>query len=317
MSERSAAAFGSDKGVRPRRLLVVYNPAAGQRRRRRFEAVLRALRARGCLLDLRETAAPGDAEALARAADPGAADVIVAAGGDGTVNEVVNGLAAPGGPGGAQGGRLPLAVLPLGTANVLASEIGLGRDSRALARTIAEGPARPVALGQANGRLFSVVLGAGFDAHVVDGVDTDLKRRIGKGAYVWEAARQLSRFGFPEYRVTLDGTCHAAASAIVTKGRYYAGRFVVTPEARLEVPEFQVCLFTRPGAWNALRYAAALGLGRLGRLPDVRMLPACEVSIEGPEGDPVQGDGDIIASLPAAVRVLPEALKIVFPPEVR
>jgi diacylglycerol kinase family enzyme len=240
-------------------------------------------------------------------------DVIVAAGGDGTINEVVNGLAnertGPGGPGGA----LPLAVLPLGTANVLAAEIGLDPDPGALARTIAQGPMRPVALGQANGRLFGVVLGAGFDAHVVDGVDTGLKRWIGKGAYVWEAVRQLGRFGFPEYRVTLDGTCHTAASVIVTKGRYYAGRFVIAPEARFEAPELRVCLFSRPGAWNALRYAVALGLGRLARLPDVRVLPAREVLIEGPEGDPVQGDGDIVTRLPVRVRVLPEALRIVMP----
>ena len=299
----------------PRRLLVIYNPAAGQRCRRRFEAVLAALRARGCRLDLRQTAAPGDAEALARAADPGAADVIVAAGGDGTVNEVVNGLAAPGGPGGAQGGSLPLALLPLGTANVLAAEIGLAPDPAALARTIAQGPARPVALGQANGRLFSVMLGVGFDAQVVDGVDQGLKRRVGKGAYLWEAARLLRRFDFPEYRVSLDGASHSAASVIVANGHFYGGHFVCAPEARLEEPLFQVCLFTRPGAWNALRYAAALGLGRLGRLPDYRVLPGREVRIEGPEGDPAQGDGDIIARLPVSARVLPEALKIVMPPD--
>ena len=183
-----------------------------------------------------------------------------------------------------------------------------------MARTIAQGPARPVALGQANGRLFSVVLGAGFDAHVVAGVDTGLKRRIGKGAYLWEVIRQLGRFGFPEYRVTLDGASHSAASVIVTKGRYYAGRFVIAPEARLAEPLLHVCLFTRPGAWNALRYAVALGLGRLGRLPDYKVLPAREVLVEGPEGDPVQGDGDILTRLPVTIRVLPEALKLVMPP---
>lgn len=309
MSELSAAGRAGDAA--PRRLLIIYNPTAGQRRRRRFEAVLGALRALGCRPDLRETAAAGDAEALARAADPGAADVVVAAGGDGTVNEVINGLAGSGGPGGA----LPLAVLPLGTANVLAAEIGLDADPGALARTIAEGPARPVALGQANGRLFSVVLGVGFDAKVVDGVDTGLKRWVGKGAYVWEVVRQLGRFGFPEYRVTLDGTSHAAASVIVTRGRYYAGRFVVVPEARFAEPALHVCLFTRPGVWNVLRYAAALGLGQLRRLPDYRVLPGREVLIEGPEGDPVQGDGDILTRLPVTIRVLSEALKLVVPPE--
>jgi len=313
MSMPSTAALGSDQAVLPRRLLVVYNPTAGRRGRRRIEAVLAALRARGCRLDLRETSAPGDAEALARTAATEQVDLLVAAGGDGTINEAVNGLVGRG----AGEEAPPLAILPLGTANALASEIGLDLDPGRLARTIALGRPVPVSLGRANDRLFTMMAGVGFDAHVVDAVSLDLKRLIGKGAYVWESARALRRFAFPGYRVTLDGALHDAASVIVAKGRFYGGRFVCAPEARLTEPLFQVCLFGRPGAWNALRYAAALGLGTLGRLPDYSVVPAREVLIEGPEGDPVQGDGDVIARLPVRIRLLPEALRLVMPPEVR
>ncbi len=312
MSKRSKAAVGGDEGGRARRLLVVYNPTSGRRGRRRFAAVLAALRARGCRLDLRETAAPGDAEALARSAAARDVDLLVVAGGDGTINEAVNGLVRPD-PGEEPP---PLAVLPLGTANALAAEIGLDLDPGRIAQTIALGRPVPVSLGRANDRLFTMMAGAGFDAHVVDAVNLDLKRLIGRGAYLWAAARTLRRFASPGYRVRLDGETHEAASVIVAKGHFYGGRFVCAPRARLTEPLFQVCLFTRPGAWNMLRYAAALGLGRLGRLPHYKVLPAREVLIEGPEGDPVQGDGEVITRLPAQIRLLPEALKIVMPPEV-
>ena len=233
------------------------------------------------------------------------------AGGDGTINEAVNGLT------GAGTQPPPLAVLPLGTANALASEIGLDLSPERTARTIAMGRAVPVVVGRANDRVFSMMAGAGFDAHVVEAVNLDLKRLIGKGAYVWESARALWRFGFPGYRVTLDGTVHDAASVIVAKGHFYGGRFVCAPEARLTEPLFQVCLFRHPGAWNALRYATALGLGRLDRLPDYQVVPARDVLIEGPDGDPVQGDGDVIARLPVRIRLVPEALRLVMPTDVR
>jgi YegS/Rv2252/BmrU family lipid kinase len=288
---------------------VIFNPTAGRRRRKRFEATLAALRAAGCGLELRETSGPGDAENLARAASGADGDVVVAAGGDGTVNEVVNGLVGPD----ASGEPLPLGILPLGTANVLAAEIGLDLRPDSLARTIAQGPIRPICLGRAGTRCFTMMAGGGFDAHVVAGVNTALKRWIGKGAYVWESARQLRRFGFPDYRVILDGVERHAASVIVAKGRHYGGRFVCAPAARLEDPGFQVCLFERRGAWNALRYAAALVLGRLRRLPDVEVVAAREVRIDGPHGDPLQGDGDVIGHLPIVIRVLPDALRLVMP----
>ncbi len=153
-----------------RRLLVILNPTAGRSHRGRFRATLERLRALGCDITLRETVAAGEASALARAADPAAFDGVVAAGGDGTVNEVINGLI---------GTPLPLALLPLGTANVLAAEIGLGLAPDTVARAIVEGPQRPIACGRAGDRHFTQMAGVGFDAQVVEHVDLALKRRIG------------------------------------------------------------------------------------------------------------------------------------------
>jgi YegS/Rv2252/BmrU family lipid kinase len=269
------------------------------------------LRQSGCEVAVCPTAGRGDAEAIARSLD-GTADLLVVAGGDGTINEAVNGLMD--GRVNGHAGNLPLALVPLGTANVLAAEIGLGPAPTAVAHTIASGRAATAYVGLANGRCFTVMAGVGFDAHVVAGVSLRLKRWLGKGAYVLEALRQLFRFSFPRYRVTIDGVDHDAASVVVAKGHYYAGRHVCAPDARLDQPEFHVCLFSRGGRWNTVRYALALAAGRLPRLADVRIVRGGRIALEGPIGDPVQGDGDIIARLPVRIEIAPRPLSLLVPP---
>ena len=254
---------------------------------------------------MQETTGRGDAERWAAAADPGRFDALVVAGGDGTVNEAISGL---------EGSRLPLAVLPLGTANVLAAELGLGADPDAIARTIAEGGARPVTVGIANGRRFMLMAGAGFDAQVVATVDLRIKRWLGKVAYGLAILRQLGAYRFPSYRVTLDGVPHEAASVLVANARFYGGRFIAAPAADLQSPDFQVGLFERSGRVAAIGYALALALGFLPRLRSYRILQARRVEIEGPAGEPVQADGDIIARLPVRIEALPAALELIFPP---
>lgn len=299
---------GPGRPTTRRNLLVIFNPMAGPRRRRRLAAMLRALEACGCRIALRATAAAGDAQRLAREGTAEGFDAIVVAGGDGTINEAVNGLAASG-PGPAP----PLALLPLGTANVLATEIGLPATPAALAQAIATGPAAAVTLGSANGRCFAMMAGAGFDAHVVAGVDPRRKRLLGKGAYIAESLAQLRRFPYPRYRVTIDGVAHEAASVIVARGRHYGGRYICAPEASLALPVFQIVLFGGSGAANAARYGLALVSGRLAQQSDIHILRGRRVAIEGPPGDPVQGDGDIIARLPVAIDLAPRPIALVMP----
>jgi YegS/Rv2252/BmrU family lipid kinase len=290
---------------------VIFNPNAGAgRRRQRYEAVLARLRAAGVAVEERPTRKPGDAEAFAAELPRGACDRLVVAGGDGTINEAVNGL----GRNTAGGGTTPLAIVPLGTANVLAREIGLSSEPARVAATVLRGSARSVALGEANGRRFMLMAGVGFDAHVVARVNKGLKRRLGKGAYVYETLRQIGRFDFPSYRVWIDGAEHTVASAVVANACHYGGSFVIAPEARMDSPTLEVCLFEHAGRLAAMKYAAALALGLLPMLPDFRILRGRHVRIQGPLEDPIQGDGDIVAALPAEIRVLPDALDLVFPP---
>lgn len=312
-SPLSQASSAPSRPVAALRLLVIYNPIAGSRggRKRRFEAVLARLRAAGCVLTLRETTHRGDAESFAAGLAREDCDLLVVAGGDGTINEVVNGL----GKNEAGGATLPLGIIPLGTANVLAIEIGLRMTPEGVAEALLHGEARPISLGEANGRRFLLMAGAGFDAHVVAGVDSGLKRWLGKGAYVWETLRQFRRYPFPSLRLTVDGEESHACSVIAANGRSYGGRFIIAQNASLEAPSLEVCLFTQGGRWHAMLYAAALVLKLLPRLRSVRYVRCRQLTIGGPLEDPVQGDGDIVASLPVTLRVLPDALNLVFPPK--
>jgi YegS/Rv2252/BmrU family lipid kinase len=273
-------------------VLVIYNPTAGVRRRRKLDRVLRELGRRGCAVTLRATQARGDAEAMARAADPTAFDLVAVAGGDGTINEVINGLADS---------PLPLALIPLGTANVLANELGLPRHAAGIAQTIAAGEPRPIYLGQANNRRFAMMLGVGIDARIVEAIDPRLKRATGMLAYVVSGIRSVLRYRPVRYGLEIDGRSYQAAGIIVAKGHFYGGRFVVARAARLDTPSLHAVLMERPGRWNILRYGLAIALGRLGQLRDVRIVEGRIVVIDGPAGEPAQTDGDLAGRLPLTV----------------
>jgi diacylglycerol kinase family enzyme len=285
-------------------MLIVFNPTAGSRRRSRLERA-RALLPRARLA---ETAGPGHAEALAREAVAVGEDCVVAAGGDGTVAEVAAGL---------MGGATALGILPLGTANVLSLELGIPRVPEAAAAVLRGG--RDVALwpgiarfGNGRSLVFVQMLGAGFDADVVRRLDLGLKRRIGRAAYVWQAGLELRRYGFPAIQARLDGGAPLSATAlVVSKGRLYAGPFLLAPGATPLRPGFHVALIGG-GRGRAALAGALLPLGLLPRLPGLALHQASHVVLEG-GGVPTQADGDFTGPLPVTVADAPAPLRIRLP----
>lgn len=282
-----------------RRLLVIHNPTAG-RRRRRLARVLDALSRERVKVELAPTAHAGHAIELARACE--GFDAVVAAGGDGTINEVANGI----------DGR-PLGLVPLGTANVLAIELGYPTGAEAIAALLAGGAARRVVPGRVAGRRFVQMASAGFDARVVARLDLGLKRRLGKAAYVLTGGMQLIGGDHRPVRVVLDGARYDAAQVIVAKGRCYGGAFVVAPAARLDSPDLQACLFLRSGAMASAGYGLAIAAGLHTRLRSVVIRPAREIWLEAPPGDPMQVDGDPLARLPATIEIDSDPLWLIAP----
>jgi diacylglycerol kinase family enzyme len=290
-------------------MLIVFNPAAGAGRRRRLARALAALGRLGLRPDLAETERPGHAESLAREAARRGVSVVVAAGGDGTIAEVASGIAGSG---------AALGVVPLGTANVLAWELGLPPAPERAAAVLAAGRQallRPGLARLADGRqrLFVQMLGAGFDAAVVHGLDLRLKRRLGRGAYVLQALREAGRQRFPAIALELDGApAPQGASVIVTKGRLYAGRYLLAPGAQPAAQGFWVASFRHPGALSALGCGLALPLGLLPRMPGVELCQARHIRLSG-DGVMVQADGDPFGGLPVEVMDAPGPISVVLP----
>ena len=298
-------------------VLLIVNPIAGRRRRGLVEAVARLVRAEGWTVDVVETAAAGDARRFALECDAARYAAIAVAGGDGTINEVVNGLSSR------DGDAPPVAIIPLGTANVLARELGLGFSAAAVAASIVAGRALAMRPGAASmdgaARHFSLMAGAGFDAHVVAGVSATLKRRWGKIAYVWRSMVEASRYRPVRYLVEIDGQRYEAASVIVTRGRLYAGPYVVAPLASLADPRLHVCLFERWGRWQPLRFGAALVLGRLPSVSGYRVIAGSDVRI-AVAGDgvqerrqPLQIDGDDALTLPVSIALAARSVRLLRP----
>jgi YegS/Rv2252/BmrU family lipid kinase len=287
-------------------MIIVFNPVAGLRRASLLWRVLDVLVANGIRIELAETHRPGHAEALAREAAARGSPMVVAAGGDGTIAEVANGLL---------GSPARLGVIPLGSANVLAHELALPFEPRAVAAALAFGRTRPlwpgVARGPRGARLFVQMLGVGFDAQVVHHVPTGLKRTFGRGAYALQALREMAAYRFTPVRLRLDGKEMQAASVIVSKGRLYGGRFLLAPAACAGRPGFSVVLFERAGIVPALLYGGALPLGLLPRAPGVRHMQARQIDFIDNESLPAQADGDTAGWTPISVSDAPGAIPVV------
>lgn len=287
-----------------RRILVVHNPAAGRRRRRLMRMAIAQLQRRRFEINVRETRRPGDAEIIARHACEQSYDLIIAAGGDGTVNEVINGIGNR---------RIPIAVLPIGTANVLAAELGMPAVPAEFARMFVDGELQTAWPGEVNGRRFALMCSVGFDADVVARSSGWPKRLFGKAAYIGGACREWAAMQPRIFEIEVDGHSYRAAAAIIAKGRYYAGRFEVCPHARITAPSFEICIMTGHTRADILRYAVSLYRGTLHLQHDVCIVSAKTIAIFGPEGVPIQVDGDIRTESPATARVSPNPLQFLRP----
>jgi YegS/Rv2252/BmrU family lipid kinase len=274
-------------------MMIVFNPVAGKRRAQLLWLVLDVLLEHGVRVDLAETQRAGHASELAREAALRGEPLVVAAGGDGTIAEVANGLI---------GTNTRLGIIPLGTANVLAHELGLPFTPRTVAAALGLGRTKQLWPGQAVSgndiRLFVQMLGVGFDASVVRNVPFRLKKALGKGAYVVQSMREMARYRFPPIHLRIDNTETEAASVIISKGCLYGGAFRVARDADPSEPGFSVVLFDHNSAASVALYGMLLPLHRLGSAPGVRQMRAKRVEFLGERVAPAQTDGDAAGVAP-------------------
>lgn len=288
-----------------KRVVIIYNPVAGWMRRGRLKRLLVLLRKAGCSVVMRRTTAPGDATKFAvEATTGGGVDAVIVAGGDGTVNEVASGLV---------GTDVPLAVAPLGTANVLAHEIGIGNSVRRAAEAVLSNRTIDVMPGTVGGRLFVLMASFGVDACAVDAVDRRLKRATGKLAYAVSALSAIWKGRHQSWTAQWDGRTVSGGLILATRASRYAGAFLVAPEARLEEPMLHVIVIPSTGMGGFIRYGVAMALGRLHRADGVKIFSTDQIAFTQPEGQPVQADGDIVGAAPVRVGIYGKPVRILVP----
>jgi diacylglycerol kinase (ATP) len=302
--------------------VLIYNPTSGRKRHRRFveiEQAARLLKDEGIATEIAPTKGPNSATEIARQAVEQRRGMVIACGGDGTINEIINGLA---------GSQVPMALLPAGTANILAKELGIPWDIPHAARLIPGGTIRRIALGIAfplngnaseamprTGRYFLSVGGAGPDGAIVNGVHKGLKDSTGVVAYWVEGVRQLFGYSFPEMRIRSNGTERKATILIAGRTVNYGGPFKITTGANLYEDSFEFLINSGKSRLEYLACLPAIWLGKLREMDGIEMWKSAETIAEAAGNDPVyaQVDGEPVGKLPIQFKIVPDALSIIAP----
>ena len=285
---------------------VIYNPVAGPRVVNRLAQVRAYLTARGLPFRIRETAAPGDAVVMARESAHEGADAVVVVGGDGTMNEVADGLA---------GSATRLAFVPHGTGNVFAREFSLPESVEGCLDLLSTGKTISVRMAKANDRRFVLLASAGFDAEVVERMNSRQKNLLGIAAYVFCGARHILRSQPALWLEFPDRTRIEAQAVIVARGKKYGGNVTIAPDGDIAGETLQVIALLRKGRWSIAKFAldALRGKHTSSRHVLIRESPSLFVRCAIPSA--CQVDGEYLGPLPVRFTVTDDLLRVVVPVE--
>lgn len=311
-----------------RRAALIYNPASGQHSARRSTYVRKALavlRDAGVEAEALETHAPGSGKSLALAAARQGYDAVLACGGDGTVHEALQSLV---------GTDVALGVVPLGTANALAQNLGLGRDPVKATRALLDAKPMAVPVGriffqEENGargwRYFTVAAGVGADALLMSSMDPELKRRYGYALYIVEAFKIWVTNPFPLFNASFsvngngDPRVEQISQLLAIRIRSFGGALgTFAPGATLSKKDLSLVAFKTRSRMDYLRFLLATVIGRQTFSRSVELLDADAVECRPANGSKssvlVEADGEVLGALPARIEVAHETLNLLVPP---
>jgi YegS/Rv2252/BmrU family lipid kinase len=259
----------------------------------------------GWKVKFHETRRAGDATVIARA-EAERYDLIVAAGGDGTINEVANGLVHT---------SATLGALPIGTGNVWVRELRQSLNPLIAARQLAQGSVHQIDLGMANERYFLLMAGIGFDAAITRAVHSTDKRRLGRLAYIVKSLPVLWQLRGTRTRITIDGETLKGNTlfVLVSNSRLYGGVLNIAYRAAITDGLLDVCVMTGESALAAPKLLAGILLRGYGKIPGLQYFQARTIEVACSRSLPVQVDGDAIGSTPMTFQIAPAALKVLLP----
>jgi diacylglycerol kinase (ATP) len=289
-------------------IVLISNPTAKGTTEKKIGQACSFLESRGYDVETLSTRERGDAEMFARESLNKSPAFILAAGGDGTCNEVANGIA---------GSKIPMAILPIGTANVLSKEFAVPEDVRGALEVAVTKTPKEISLGKIDSlhsafppRYFILMAGIGYDGETVFGINRTLKRLSGKGAYIYSGLRTLLGFHPSELTFNIDGTICSGYSAIIGKAAKYGGNFTVTPDAHPADPALYICLFHGGKGRDILRYVFGIAVKRHLGFQDVEYLKAENIEISGKAH--VQIDGDYLGTTPVRIGTAKNIIRLIY-----
>lgn len=282
--------------------LVILNPAARSDKASRLRERIAALSGGA---SMRLTSEAGDARDIAAEAVREGFEVVIAAGGDGTLNEVVNGIG---------GSPVRLGILPVGTMNVFATELGIPQGNLERAWSIIEqGNVVEVDLPKANDTHFIQLAGVGLDAEVVRKTTADSKKALGPLSYLLTLVQVAAH---KPSRVMLEaegGRIREGSFALIGNGRLYGGPFPVFQRASLFDGLLDVLVFQNQSHWDVVRYFQAIAFGTHPQLPDVEYFQTSTLRVTSSGDVPVELDGEVAGMLPCLFSVSSQKLRVLAP----
>lgn len=275
-------------------------------RRRLLANVITRLERAGAYVVV-QTAASADATSATagKASRSGGYDAIVAAGGDGTIRDVALGLC---------GSSIPLGIVPMGTGNVMAREIGLKRSSRSIVSCLLHGPEAPLSPAAANGQPFFLMAGVGFDGRAVAALDPAVKKRWGRLAYFWPVARALLH-PLPRLDAQIDGEKISASWVVVTKAHRYGGAFVLSPASSVLDGKLHAAYSGAQSRFGLARDLMAIARGDVAGAPHLTIVPCSRAVIGADTPEPVEIDGEMFGETPLEISSDEQSLMILLPHE--
>jgi YegS/Rv2252/BmrU family lipid kinase len=291
------------------RLTIVANPTSGRGRVfRKLRKYLRDWPYSGWECTLLETHGPEHAGILAGEACLEPPDILAVCGGDGTMKEVVSSLPDP---------PCPVGIIPAGTTNLLAHEIGMPLNLQRAVEVILNGDVRRVDLGVLNGRAlhrFLLMAGIGFDGYVVARLRPAAKRHLGTVAYAAKVLKSHLTYGFEEFQVLVEGKVFPATSCLVANASSYGGGLRFTPDADMSDGLLEILVVQSASARAYARFIFSAWAGKVMSLPFIRRMRSRSLRLEGPRSIWVQADGEAIGTLPVEISVAQSAFPLIVPP---
>ena len=285
-----------------KRLLII-NPRAGKYKKIRedIEKIFSKTD-----LTIKETKKKLHARELAKKA-VGKYDVVIVAGGDGTINEVINGIA---------GTKVKVGIIPNGTENVIAQELGIPKDHKKAAKVVLKGKTKTYDLGKANGRYFMMMTGIGLDAKAAKNVDNRpvLKKMLGRGMYHVTAIQTYLTDKPSKLKIWLDDQIlpRWGYYAIVGNIKLYGGNLKLTPIARPDDGYLDICIFKNKDIFSMMKYfVGATYKNKIIEMPSIEYFRVKKIKIESEKKVLAHTDAEIIGTTPVEIEAIPKSIKII------